>query len=103
MKNCDAFLFEIIELRKKYKFEAQNILNCDETSVCLNNPSNKTIVKQGTKTINCKTLERDKMRITVLLTIIGDGKFLPPFIIFKREKQNKLYKKIQNYEEIKKK
>ena len=43
------------------------------------------------------------MRITVLLTITGDGKFLPPFIIFKGEKQNKLYKNIQNYEEIKNK
>ena len=41
------------------------------------------------------------MRITVLLTITGTGNFLPPFIIFKGEKQNKLYKNIQNYEEIK--
>ncbi len=41
------------------------------------------------------------MRITILLTIAGDGKFLPPFIIFKGEPQSKLCKKIQNYEEIK--
>ena len=103
MKDCDAFLFEIIKLRKKYKFETKNILNCDETAVCLNNFANKTIIKKGTKTVNCKTLKREKMRITVLLTITGDGKFLPPFIIFKGEKQNKLYKNIQNYEEIKNK
>ena len=36
------------------------------------------------------------MRITVILTITGDGKFLPPFIIFKGEKQSKLYKKFKN-------
>lgn len=35
------------------------------------------------------------MRITVLLTITGDEKFLPAFIIFKGEKHNKLYKIIQ--------
>ena len=36
MKDCDTFLFEIIELRKKYKFEPKNILNWDETDFCLN-------------------------------------------------------------------
>ena len=101
MKDCEKFLKDIIDLRKKYNFEVQNIINCDETSVCLNNPTNKTITKQGNKTVNCKTLKREKMRITVLLTITGDGKFLPPFIIFKGDPQSKLYKKIQNYEEIK--
>ena len=34
------------------------------------------------------------MRITVILTITGDGKFLTPFIIFKGKKQSKLYKMI---------
>ena len=43
------------------------------------------------------------MRIHVLLTITRDGKFLPPFIIFKGDPQKKLYKQIQNYEEVKKK
>ena len=41
------------------------------------------------------------MRITVLLTITREGKFLPPFIIFKGEQDSKLYKQIQKYEEIK--
>ena len=59
-----------------------------------------TLTKKGSKTVNCKTLKREKMRITVILTITGDGKFLPPFIIFKGEKQSKLYKKIQKYDEI---
>ena len=67
----------------------------------MNNPANKTIIKKGTKTVNVKTLKREKMRITVLLSITGDGKFLPPFIIFKGEPYSKLYKQIQKYEEIK--
>ena len=41
------------------------------------------------------------MKTTVLLTNIGEWKFLPPFIIFKGEQQSKLYKNIKNYEEIK--
>ena len=48
MKDCDSFLFEIIGLRKKYNFKNKNILNCDETAVCLNNPADKTIIKKGT-------------------------------------------------------
>ena len=56
MKNCEKFLKDIIDLRKKYNFEVKNIINCDETAVCLNNPANKTITKQGNKTINCKAL-----------------------------------------------
>ena len=59
-----------------------------------------TLTKKGSKTVNCKTLKREKMRITFILTITGNGKFLPPFIIFKGEKQSKLYKKIQKYDEI---
>ena len=38
MKDCDKFLHDIIQLRKNYNFELKNILNCDETAVCLNNP-----------------------------------------------------------------
>lgn len=75
-------------------------INCDETAVCIYNPVNMTLTKKGSKVVNCKTLKREKMRITVILTITGDGKFLPPFIIFKGEKQSKLYKKIQKYDEI---
>jgi hypothetical protein len=41
------------------------------------------------------------MCITVLLIITGDGKFLPPFIIFKGEPDSKLFKQIQKYEEVK--
>ena len=97
MKDCDKFLFDIIQLRKKYNFDLKNILNCDETAVCLKNPANKTIIKKGTKAVNAKT------RITVLLTITGGVKFLPPFIIFKGEPDSKLYKQIQKYEEVKSK
>ena len=67
----------------------------------MNNPANKTIIKKGTKSVNVKTLKREKMRITVLLTITREGKFLPPFIIFKGEPDSKLYKQIQKYEEVK--
>ena len=66
MKDCKAFLFEIIELRRKYKFKAKNILVCDEIAFCLNNPANKTIIKKGIKTVNCKALKREKLRIILL-------------------------------------
>ena len=69
----------------------------------MNNPANRTITQKGNKTVNYKTLKREKMRITGILSITGEGKFLPPFIIFKGESQSKLYKKFQNYEEIKNK
>ena len=46
-----------------------------KTAVCLNNPINKTNIKKGNKTVYCKTLKREKMCFTALLTIKGDGKF----------------------------
>jgi hypothetical protein len=33
MKDCDKFLFDIIELRKKYNFDLNHILNCNKTAV----------------------------------------------------------------------
>ena len=50
MKDCDI-LFGKIHLRKKYKFEMTNSINCEATAVCLNNPGDKTIIKKGTKTV----------------------------------------------------
>ena len=100
LKDCEKFLYDIIKLRKQYKFNIKDIINCDEIAVCLNNPSNMTLTKKGSITFNCKTLKREKMLIIVILTITGDGKFLPPFIIFKGEKQSKLYKKIQKLYEM---
>ena len=51
-----------------------------KTAVCLNNPINKTITKKGNKTVYCKTLKREKMRITV--TITDDGKFFSTIYYF---------------------
>ena len=49
MKECNNFLKEIIDLRTKCNFELKNIINCDETTVCLNNLENKTVIKKELK------------------------------------------------------
>ena len=46
LKDCEKFLFDIIKLRKQYKFDIKNIINYDETAVCLSNPANMTLTKK---------------------------------------------------------
>jgi hypothetical protein len=55
----------------------------------------KTIAKKGTKSIIIKTLEQEKLYVSVLLTIIADGGRLPPYIIFKAKRQGKIEKELQ--------
>ena len=69
----------------------------DETALQYNMPSKKTIHKIGAKTIVIRTQKQEKCRISLILTIAGNGKKLIPFVIFKGAKNGKIYKTlIQN-------
>ena len=48
-------------------------------------PRNYTITEKGTKEVFIKTSGCEKQRVTVMLAITGDGRKLPPFLIFKRK------------------
>uniref|UniRef100_A0A8C4RRH5 HTH CENPB-type domain-containing protein n=1 Tax=Erpetoichthys calabaricus TaxID=27687 RepID=A0A8C4RRH5_ERPCA len=64
-----AFQKYIIQLRQQKMYLMGQIGNADQTPVYFENPSNTTV----------------NQRCTVMLTILADGKKLPPYIIFKRK------------------
>ena len=63
-----------------------DIGNMDETPVYFDMPSSRSLDARGVKTVKCKTTDHEKLRFTVVLTIMSDGKKLPPMIIFKNLK-----------------
>ena len=64
---------------------------------------NKTIEKKGAKNIEIITTSGDKIRISAILAISGDGKKLPHVLIFKAKPEGKLAKKLNAIEIVKQK
>jgi hypothetical protein len=91
------FLRIVIFARNKYKYSLEDIYNCDETPINLDNPNKKGIAKIGAKVVSAKSLGHEKYRITALLTIAANGKKLSPFLIFKGQEYKDLYNKLQKY------
>ena len=85
-----SFLYEIINKRRYLEIkdnELFRIVNCDETAVYYENPDTYTIDIKGHKEIIINTDDNVSKKISVLLSIAGDGNKLPPFLIFKGEKE----------------
>lgn len=62
----------------------------DQTPLVFNMIPNKTMAKKGTKSIVIKSFDKEKCRISVLLTITADGGKSPPYIIFKAKNNGKI-------------
>lgn len=60
----------------------ENIGNADETPVFIEINDKKTLNIIGEKEISIKSFNKNRTRITVMLTILGKGKSLKPFVIF---------------------
>ena len=60
----------------------ENIGNADETPVFIEINDKKTLNIIGEKEISIKSFNKNRTRITVMLTIFGNGKSLKPFVIF---------------------
>ena len=85
------------------EFNLQRILNVDETPIYMDMTYNKTIEKKGAKNIEIITTGGEKIRISAILSISGDGKKLPPVLIFKAKPGGKLAKKLNAIEIVKQK
>lgn len=64
----------------------------DEYAIYYQNIYPTTIAHIGEKSVDIRSFGKDKMRITVVLTILADGTKLPPLLIF-RGKNNGLKEK----------
>lgn len=80
-----AYQRYIIRLRTQNDYLLGQMGNADETPVYFDMPTNYTVDIVGTKTVSVKTTGNEKMRVTVMLTVLADGRKLPPFIILNRK------------------
>lgn len=61
-----------------------NVLNYDETNFC-DDPGNiKVLVRRGAKHSE-RMLDTSKTSISVMFTVSGDGKLLPPYVVYKSQ------------------
>jgi len=77
-----------------YNIEPEFIINMDEISLNYNMPPNTTSHKVGEKIIFIKTQLQVQSRVSVILSFCGNGEKLPPYIIFKDDKNGVF---IKNY------
>ena len=100
------FLYEIIKLRFLLKIndnELNRIINIDENVIYYEKPLLKKCNIKG-KTVEIINIDKNKdNRISVLLSVCGDGIKLPPFCIFQGEKEKKLENELKDNYLIKKK
>lgn len=95
-EEVDIFFEELRRKRMFGGFSPQIIGNMGETPIFFNMSPKKTIAIKGSKTIIIRTTAQEKVRITVMLTICGDGTKLAPLVIFKAKRGAKLEQKLAN-------
>lgn len=93
-----SFFHEVIKERRVlniYDDDNSRLINCDETLIFLEMPETKTIDVTGNKGVIISTHGNEKKRISVLLSITGDGKKLEPYLVFKIKTGKNFDKNIQ--------
>ena len=75
-------------LIKEGEYYEDNNINMDETPINLNMVPNKAITKKCEKNVAILTQNKERIRITCILSICADGDKLPPYIIFKGKSNN---------------
>jgi hypothetical protein len=76
----------IINLCRKHDYLSGQMGNADETPVFFDMPANTTIDTKSSKSVLVKTTGLEKLRISVMLSVLADGRKLTPFVILKRKK-----------------
>lgn len=88
-KDCEeklvAYQRFIIKLRKQHNYLLSQVGNADETPVYFDMPSNTTVSDKGAKSVVCRTTGNEKLRVTVMLSVLADGTKLRPFVILRRK------------------
>lgn len=69
----------------QYHINPDQIVNMDEVPLTFDIPMNKTVAKEGSKTISIKTNSHEKSSFTCVLSCTASGILLPPMLIFKRK------------------
>ena len=97
-----SFLRSIILLRKEKNINPENIINMDETAFNYNMNSKATKHKICAKTIMIKTQNQEKLRISAIMSIWGNGERLKPYLIFKGAHNGRIYHSLSKLKEVNK-
>ena len=82
-KTISDYIIDLRRIINNGGYSESMIVNMDETPLFLNMPPNKTVTNKGNKSVVIRTTNQEKIRITCMLAICGDGDKLAPYIIFK--------------------
>jgi hypothetical protein len=80
-----AYQRHIINLCQKHDYLLGQIGNADEIPVFFDMPANTTVDTKFSKSVLVKTTGHEKLRITMMLSVLADGRKLIPFVILKRK------------------
>lgn len=81
--------FENLEaVMLKYKFEAENVYNADETGVTTVQKTEKIIAPKGQKRVGAVTSWERGKNVTVICAMSASGLFIPPLFIFPRQRHS---------------
>jgi len=64
----------------------QNLFNMGETSIWFEMAYKTSVEKIGEKSVNVTTFDTERSRISLILSIFGNGEKLPPLVVFKEKK-----------------
>lgn len=84
-ENVKKFFDLLAEVLNKYKFEAADIWNFDETGVTTVQAPRKIVATKGTKQVGSVTSGERGELITVAVSVSADGKTIPPMFLFPRK------------------
>ena len=70
---------------KEHNFDLKYIGNADQTPLTFDIVTNSTVAEKGVKSVPLLSTGHEKDRFTVMLTCLGDGTKLPPYVVFKRK------------------
>ena len=72
------------QVLEKYKFECQDIYNCDETGVTTVQKPNRIVARKGSKQVGAITSAERGVLITMCLAVSASGNVVPPQFVFPR-------------------
>jgi len=84
-ENVKKFFDKLTEVLDKYKFEAADIWNCDETGITTVQKPRKVVASKGLKQVGSATSAERGQLVTVAVSVSADGKSVPPMLIFPRK------------------
>ena len=78
-----SYLMKVRKMLLVQQYPLESIGNMDETPMWLDMPGDTTVATVGDQSIPIRTTGHEKLRFTVILIAMANGKKLKPFVVFK--------------------